>query len=73
MKKKAEGPIISLTTNFSELTIPFSEDNHCSVFFAHLQNVLREFREAHPELNEDIKLGKIDRIMSDVYTEHQKL
>lgn len=73
MQKKTQPAAVVTTSNFSQLEIPFTEDNHSSVFFAHLQNVLRELPEAHPGLSEDLKFGKVDRILFDIYAEHQKL
>ena len=70
MNKKAEKPIVSTSVNFTELSIPFSEDNHASVFFAHLQSV---FIEICQEVGSSLKIGKMDHILHDIYSEHKKL
>lgn len=36
-----------MSNSFLTTKIAFSEDNHCSVFFAHLQNIIKKVYESN--------------------------
>ena len=66
--KKTELGIIS--GSFNKLVIDFSEKNHASVFFAHLQNVLKEF---NVQPTQELQFNKIDHVLYDIYMEYLSL